>query len=159
MFGTSLIQIPQDSASLSTEGAIDQASVEVETQPVQNTNTQTTKPMSKEIVTKEGLKYTDVTIGTGAVATAGKDVTVHYTGTLVNGTKFDSSVDRGEPFTFLLGSGQVIKGWDLGVVGMKVGGKRKLVIPATLAYGPNDYGPIPGNSTLLFDVELLGVAK
>ncbi len=119
----------------------------------------TTKIMPKEITTKEGLKYTDVVIGTGATAVAGKEVTVHYTGTFADGKKFDSSVDRGEPFQFTLGAGKVIKGWDLGVAGMKVGGKRQLTIPATLGYGANNYGPIPGNSTLLFDVELLEVGN
>src|SRR3954471_19230331 len=109
-----------------------------------------------------GLKYTDTTVGTGAAATAGHKVTVHYTGWLYNngekGKKFDSSVDRGEPFSFGLGAQQVIKGWDEGVAGMKVGGKRTLVIPPELGYGARGAGgAIPPNATLMFDVELLGV--
>jgi len=107
--------------------------------------------------TNAQLQIKDATEGTGDVAVAGKTVTVHYTGVFSNGTKFDSSVDRGTPFTFTLGSGMVIKGWDIGVEGMKVGGKRILVIPPDLAYGANDYGPIPGNSTLIFEIELLDV--
>lgn len=100
----------------------------------------------------------DITVGTGDIAVAGKEVTVNYTGVFAStGKKFDSSLDRGVPFTFTLGAGQVIKGWDIGVEGMKVGGKRILVIPPDLGYGPNDYGPIPGNSTLIFEVDLLGV--
>lgn len=103
------------------------------------------------------LQSTDLVAGTGDEAVAGKKVSVHYTGTLTDGTKFDSSVDRGQPFEFTLGAGQVIKGWDQGVAGMKVGGKRKLVIPADLAYGQSGQGSIPPNSTLVFEVELLGV--
>jgi FKBP-type peptidyl-prolyl cis-trans isomerase FkpA len=104
------------------------------------------------------LKIEDSKVGTGAVAETGKRVTVHYTGWLTNGTKFDSSKDRGEPFSFQLGAGQVIKGWDQGVAGMKVGGVRKLTIPASLAYGANGAGGvIPPNATLVFEVELLGV--
>lgn len=103
------------------------------------------------------LEIKDLTVGTGEVAVSGKEVTVHYTGVFTDGKKFDSSVDRGIPFTFKLGAGMVIKGWDVGVEGMKVGGKRLLIIPPQLAYGPNDYGPIPGNSTLIFQVELLEV--
>jgi FKBP-type peptidyl-prolyl cis-trans isomerase len=99
----------------------------------------------------------DTVTGKGAEAVNGKAVTVHYTGTLKDGTKFDSSVDRKEPFTFTLGAGQVIKGWEQGIVGMKVGGKRKLTIPPELAYGANAVGAIPANSTLIFDVELLEV--
>lgn len=108
---------------------------------------------------KGGLQITDEVVGTGAEAVAGKSVTVHYTGTLLNGKKFDSSKDRGTPFTFDLGAGQVIKGWDQDVAGMKIGGKRKLVIPAELAYGNRDVGNglIPANSTLVFEVELLDV--
>jgi len=100
----------------------------------------------------------DEVIGTGAVAAAGDLVTVNYTGKLANGTVFDTSVGK-TPFQFTLGAGQVIPGWDQGVAGMKVGGKRTLIIPPSLAYGPNDYGPIPGNSTLTFEVELLNVAS
>jgi FKBP-type peptidyl-prolyl cis-trans isomerase len=104
-----------------------------------------------------GLVSTDEVVGTGAEAVAGKTVTVNYVGTLSDGTKFDSSYDRNQPFDFALGAGQVIKGWDQGVVGMKVGGKRKLVIPPDLGYGANANGKIPANSTLTFEVELLAV--
>ncbi|MDO8341074.1 peptidylprolyl isomerase [Candidatus Woesebacteria bacterium RIFOXYC1_FULL_31_51] len=104
------------------------------------------------------LKIEDLVVGTGVEAVSGKSVTVHYTGTLTDGTKFDSSKDRGEPFTFNLGAGEVIKGWDQGVVGMKVGGKRKLTIPSELGYGTQGAGGvIPPNATLIFEVELLGV--
>jgi FKBP-type peptidyl-prolyl cis-trans isomerase len=103
------------------------------------------------------LESTDLTVGTGAEAVAGKSVSVNYRGTLTNGTEFDSSYSRNEPFTFTLGSGQVIKGWDQGVAGMKVGGKRKLVIPADLAYGDRENGKIPAGSTLVFEIELLDV--
>ena len=99
----------------------------------------------------------DVVIGTGDEAKQGDSVSVHYTGTFTDGNKFDSSVDRGTPFNFTLGAGNVIKGWDLGVVGMKVGGKRKLTIPPSLAYGDQATGPIPANSTLIFEVELLEI--
>jgi FKBP-type peptidyl-prolyl cis-trans isomerase FkpA len=112
----------------------------------------------KPITNVSELKMEDTKVGTGAVAKAGKSVTVHYTGWLTNGTKFDSSKDHGQPFTFQLGAGQVIKGWDQGVAGMKVGGVRKLTIPPSLAYGPNGAGGvIPPNATLVFEVELLGV--
>ena len=110
-----------------------------------------------------GLIYTDTELGTGAEAVAGKSVSVHYTGWLQEpngdkGKKFDSSVDRGQPFGFRLGAGMVIKGWDEGVAGMKVGGKRTLTIPSELGYGARGAGGvIPPNATLIFDVELLGV--
>ena len=104
-----------------------------------------------------GLEFWDLKTGTGAEAAAGKHVSVHYTGWLTDGTKFDSSVDRNTPYGFLLGAGQVIKGWDEGVAGMKVGGKRQLRIPPELGYGSRPVGPIPPNSTLIFDVELLDV--
>jgi FKBP-type peptidyl-prolyl cis-trans isomerase len=112
----------------------------------------------KPTTTASGLKYWNVKEGTGATATAGKKVSVHYTGWLTNGTKFDSSVDRNKPFEFTLGAGMVIKGWDEGVEGMKVGGKRRLEIPPSLGYGSRGAGGvIPPNATLIFDVELLGV--
>lgn len=108
----------------------------------------------------QGMKIDVLKEGTGEACKNGDTVSVHYTGTLENGTKFDSSVDRGTPFEFTVGVGQVIKGWDLGVVGMKVGEKRKLTIPSDLGYGARGAGAmIPPNSTLIFDVELLGIKK
>jgi FKBP-type peptidyl-prolyl cis-trans isomerase FkpA len=114
-------------------------------------------------MTASGLQYEDTQVGSGAEATAGQNVTVHYTGWLQNadgsaGKKFDSSKDRNDPFQFPLGAGHVIKGWDQGVQGMKVGGVRRLVIPASLGYGARGAGGvIPPNATLIFEVELLGV--
>ena len=109
--------------------------------------------------TPSGLQYWDIRAGTGATAEAGKKVKVDYTGWLTTGKKFDSSVGTGRPFEFTLGAGQVIKGWDEGVAGMKVGGKRQLRIPQDLGYGAQGTpgGPIPPNATLIFDVKLLGV--
>jgi len=113
---------------------------------------------NQQITTPSGLKYVDQVVGTGDAAVAGKTVSVHYTGWLENGNKFDSSVDRGQLFSFPLGAGRVIKGWDEGVQGMKVGGKRKLTIPSDLGYGSRGAGGvIPPNATLIFDVELLGI--
>jgi FKBP-type peptidyl-prolyl cis-trans isomerase len=115
------------------------------------------KTTGKGTKTASGLQYWDLKKGTGAVAKAGSTVKVHYTGWLTDGKKFDSSLDRNEPFEFKLGAGMVIRGWDEGVAGMKVGGKRQLRIPPDLGYGAAGAGPIPPSSTLVFDVELLGV--
>jgi FKBP-type peptidyl-prolyl cis-trans isomerase len=116
-----------------------------------------TKVTGSSTKTASGLEYWDIKVGTGPVAKSGQHVKVHYTGWLTNGKKFDSSVGRG-PFEFMLGASQVIKGWDEGVAGMKVGGQRQLRIPPDLAYGPAGHPPqIPPSSTLIFDVELLGV--
>lgn len=112
----------------------------------------------KVVTTDSGLKYQDLKVGDGAAAKAGDSVTVHYTGWLKDGKKFDSSLDAKEPFTFKLGAREVIKGWDEGVAGMKVGGKRKLIIPADLAYGKKGAGEvIPPNAELTFEVELLKI--
>ncbi len=117
-----------------------------------------TKVTGAPTKTASGLEYWDIKVGTGAVAQSGKHVKVDYTGWLTNGKKFDSSVGSGKPFDFMLGASQVIKGWDEGVAGMKVGGKRQLRIPPDLAYGAAGYPPvIPANSTLIFDVQLVDV--
>jgi FKBP-type peptidyl-prolyl cis-trans isomerase FkpA len=109
-------------------------------------------------MTDSGLKYEDLAIGDGDTAEAGQQVSVHYTGWLIDGSKFDSSVDRNQPFEFALGRGMVISGWDEGVAGMKVGGKRKLTIPPQLGYGAQGAGGvIPPNAVLVFEVELLGI--
>jgi len=123
----------------------------------------TSSPMKvsgQPTTTASGLQYWDIVMGTGPAATPGNVVKVHYTGFLTSGEKFDSSRDRGEPFSFPLGGGQVIKGWDEGVAGMKVGGQRQLRIPPALGYGANGAGSaIPPNATLVFDVELLDAGK
>ena len=116
-----------------------------------------TKPMPLQNTSEEKIEIVDEVVGTGAEAVAGKKITVHYTGTLTDGTKFDSSKDHGAPFSFTLGAGEVIKGWDEGVAGMKVGGKRKLTVPPGLAYGNQAMGAIPANATLIFEIELLKV--
>ena len=119
---------------------------------------QKSAPAGAEVTTPSGLKYSDLVVGAGESPKPGQMVTVHYTGTLENGTKFDSSVDRGQPFTFQIGVGRVIKGWDEGVMTMRIGGKRKLIIPPGLGYGARGAGGvIPPNATLIFEVELLGV--
>jgi peptidylprolyl isomerase len=123
--------------------------------------TQETNKMNLEnvVTTSSGLKYIDIEAGTGATPSKGQNVTVHYTGTLEDGTKFDSSKDRNRPFTFTIGVGQVIKGWDEGVATMKVGGKRQLIIPSDLGYGSRGAGGvIPPNATLIFDVELISIS-
>lgn len=112
---------------------------------------------SSPAAVSKDLKIEDLTVGAGAEATAGKKVSVNYAGTLTDGTKFDSSYDRNQPFEFTLGSGQVIQGWDQGVQGMRVGGKRRLTIPPSLGYGSQATGKIPADSTLVFEIELLSV--
>lgn len=111
----------------------------------------------EEATSRSRILVQDIAAGTGVEAKAGDALRTHYRGELLDGTKFDSSYDRGEPFEFRLGAGEVIRGWDLGLVGMRVGGTRTLVIPADLAYGDRQAGPIPPSSTLKFTVELLGV--
>lgn len=120
-------------------------------------NTSKEEVKSNIIKTASGLQYEDIVVGTGAKPEKGKEVTVHYTGKLEDGSVFDSSVEKNKPFKFKIGIGQVIKGWDEGVMGMQVGGKRKLIIPAELGYGDRAAGKIPANSVLIFDVELLEV--
>jgi peptidylprolyl isomerase len=109
------------------------------------------------VTTASGLQYLDILEGTGTSPSKGNTCVVHYHGTLLDGTVFDSSKERGTPFEFQIGEGRVIKGWDEGIMTMKVGGKRKLIIPAELAYGPRQQGNIPPNSTLIFEVELLDI--
>jgi FKBP-type peptidyl-prolyl cis-trans isomerase len=115
-----------------------------------------TEKMNNATDSKE-LKIEDIKIGEGQEVKSGDNIVIHYLGTLTDGTKFDSSYDRGQPFETQIGVGQVIKGWDEGVVGMKVGGKRKLTIPPDLGYGSQSAGSIPPNSTLIFEVELVGI--
>ena len=131
---------------------------------VHNTAPSAASKLQEEVVdeslyktTPSGLKYYDVKIGEGEGAKVGQYADVHYTGWLTNGKKFDSSHDRGKPFPFAVGKGEVIKGWDEGVVGMKVGGKRKLIVPPNLGYADSAKGAIPANSILKFDVELLKI--
>lgn len=143
----------------STQGNSDQQISLVPTgSPSATITTVVTPSASPSAENVDQLKIEDTVVGAGAEAVAGKTVTVNYSGTLVDGTKFDSSYDRGQPFSFHLGAGEVIKGWDQGVAGMKVGGKRKLTIPSSLGYGPYGAGNvIPPNATLVFEVELLKV--
>ena len=136
---------------------IDPEDIESPATAEQSQNSEEVQLKKQELTTVDKLQGKDLVVGTGAEAQEGSKVTVHYTGTLTNGQKFDSSVDRGEPFSFTVGAGQVIKGWDMGVVGMKVGGKRQLFIPAKLAYGDQGIGSIPPGATLVFEIELLKV--
>ena len=123
-------------------------------------NSSPTKVTGEPTKLPDGLEYWDIKVGTGEEAKTGDKVKVHYTGWFTNGKKFDSSVDAHQPYTFTVGQGNVIKGWDEGVAGMKVGGKRQLRIPPELAYGEQGYkNIIPPNSTLIFDVQLLGIEK
>jgi FKBP-type peptidyl-prolyl cis-trans isomerase FkpA len=145
-FGNNIWQFVTGTMSVDNTASTNNLSGTVE-QPKEMTNISKTP----------GLEIYDEKIGTGDEAVAGKMVSAHYVGTLANGTKFDSSLDRGQPFEFSLGAGQVIKGWDIGIAGMKVGGVRKLVISPELGYGQQAIGPIPAGSTLTFEVQLVGV--
>ena len=136
--------------------ACKQKTINVNTTTNMNSNTPPATAPAPSVST-QGLTIKIVKEGSGAAARNGDKVSVHYTGTLTDGTKFDSSRDRGTPFSFTLGAGEVIQGWDLGVAGMKVGEQRMLTIAPELGYGSRSIGPIPANSTLLFDVELLGI--
>ena len=137
--------------------SVQEASIGLNLQATSTPTATTATPESSVIKMDNGLQIEDLKVGTGPEAKSGYAIAVNYLGTLENGTKFDSSYDRGQPFQFVLGAGQVIKGWDIGVAGMKVGGKRKLIIPSALAYGEKGIGPIPPNSILVFEVELLAV--
>ncbi|WP_040484154.1 FKBP-type peptidyl-prolyl cis-trans isomerase [Lyngbya aestuarii] len=146
---TSTPEVKTSSNPLLTQGIASKANVTL----AQNMDSE-----EKMVTTDSGLQYEDVKVGDGASPQKGQTVVVHYTGTLEDGTKFDSSRDRGQPFSFKIGVGQVIKGWDEGVGSMQVGGQRKLVIPSDLGYGARGAGGvIPPNATLLFDVELLDI--
>ncbi|MCL1472582.1 FKBP-type peptidyl-prolyl cis-trans isomerase [Argonema antarcticum] len=161
-------------AQISSPQSIANASELIQTQPISVSSTinktlvadntmssaENVNPGNEETVTTpSGLKYIDLVPGTGATPKTGQTVIVHYTGTLEDGTKFDSSRDRNEPFSFPLGQGRVIKGWDEGISNMRVGGRRKLIIPPELGYGARGAGGlIPPNATLIFDVELLRIS-
>jgi FKBP-type peptidyl-prolyl cis-trans isomerase len=134
------------------------SSVNSQTTNTPGANQMTQPTQTGAVTTPSGLQYEDMVVGNGASPKSGQTVVVHYTGWLTDGTKFDSSVDRGQPFKFQIGQGMVIKGWDEGVMTMKVGGKRKLTIPAELGYGARGAGGvIPPNATLVFEVQLLGL--
>jgi FKBP-type peptidyl-prolyl cis-trans isomerase len=158
---TAVLALAATSAVMS--GCTKKENATTETQSANNTATATTTNTGKSAAPSGGgsvteLKIEDLKTGSGAEAKAGQPVTVHYTGWLTDGKKFDSSLDHGQPFKFQLGAGQVIPGWDKGVAGMKVGGKRKLTIPPAMGYGERGAGGvIPPNATLVFEVELLGV--
>jgi FKBP-type peptidyl-prolyl cis-trans isomerase len=156
--GSKTESTPTDSAQAPTESSSTPSTTDTASTARENPAAGSTAAPGGASMDVAELKIEDQLVGKGAEAKAGKEVTVHYTGRLLNGTKFDSSVDRNEPFTFPLGAGRVIPGWDKGVVGMKVGGKRKLTIPSSMAYGPSGAGGvIPPNAGLVFDVELLKV--
>ncbi|MCX6791200.1 MAG: FKBP-type peptidyl-prolyl cis-trans isomerase [Candidatus Gribaldobacteria bacterium] len=149
-------------ASLSSQVVLNEDILKLEGVPVdQNTTNQNKTNMDNNqntIITSTGLKIETLTLGQGVATKNGDDILVHYVGTLTDGTKFDSSIDRGQPFEFVLGQGGVIAGWDQGLLNMKVGEKRKLTIPSDLGYGAKGAGgAIPPNATLIFEVELLKI--
>lgn len=147
-----------EAISETIEEAADEAAEEIDEAADEMTDAVTVDDDEPEVVTTDsGLQYQDIVVGDGPSPVPGDRVTVHYTGTLTDGTVFDSSVERGQPFSFTLGVGQVIRGWDEGVASMRVGGTRILTIPPELGYGQRDLGEIPPNSTLIFEVELLGI--
>lgn len=161
--GGSAIFLIMNQKSTDTNGSPQNNTVNTNSSSVQSypTVTQASPTVVPTIVSSQtladGLKIEDEKIGTGAEVKSGDNISINYLGTLVSGEKFDSSYDRGQPFETQIGVGQVIKGWDEGVVGMKVGGKRRLTIPPALGYGSQAQGPIPANSTLIFEVELMGI--
>ncbi|WP_322795479.1 FKBP-type peptidyl-prolyl cis-trans isomerase [Tepidiforma sp.] len=143
-----------------TANAASPTSIAATASPTADQPTPTPGPITLQspTVTRSGLRYQDLVVGTGPAPQPGQRVTVHYTGYFTDGRKFDSSLDRGQPFTFILGLGQVLRGWDEGLATMRVGGKRLLYIPSALAYGSRGNGPIPPNTDLIFEVELLQVS-
>jgi FKBP-type peptidyl-prolyl cis-trans isomerase len=159
--GYFVFRIPSPTANESSQDSSTSDNIntsDANTLGVETSATPEASSAASQNMNTDKLIIQDEVVGTGTEAVSGKHVTVNYTGTLTDGTKFDSSLNPGRtPFDFNLGAGEVIQGWDLGVVGMKVGGKRKLTIPSSLGYGSQDMGSIPPNSTLIFEVELLKV--
>ena len=148
------VETAPEEAAVQEDAAVQEEAAEEAGEESEGLGTPSEEPV---VTTDTGLQYIDVRVGEGDVAEAGSTAVVHYTGWLVNGKKFDSSLDRNQTFDFPVGGGRVIKGWDQGVAGMKVGGVRKLIVPPDLGYGSRGIGPIPPDATLVFEVELVGV--
>jgi FKBP-type peptidyl-prolyl cis-trans isomerase len=160
LLAMSALACNQTESTTSSSGTTTSTSAKTETTTPAPATSTTPAPVGQEVTMPNGLKYTDVKVGDGDIAESGMMASVHYTGWLTDGTKFDSSLDRGQPFSFKIGAGQVIRGWDEGVKGMRIGGKRHLIIPPDMGYGANGAGGvIPPNATLVFDVDLLGLTK